>query len=108
MREQVLDMCELSRKESLAVLRELVDDLELGLFSPDFPYLILRAAQAYSPQDEADLDRFVSLAARMRAAIASVEMLIGGAYLGERDAFPKLLGKVLREHDAMHYLDEIK
>ena len=27
MREQVLDMCELSRKESLAVLRELVDEL---------------------------------------------------------------------------------
>ena len=106
MREQVLDMCELSRKESLAVLRELVDDLELGLFSPDFPYLILRAAQAYFPQDEADLTRFVSLAAGLPDA--PVEMLIGGAYLGKRDAFPKLLGRVLREHDAMHYMDEIK
>ena len=39
---------------------------------------------------------------------APVEMLIGGAYLGDRGAFPKLLGMVLREHNAMHYLDEIK
>ena len=106
MREQVLDMCELSRKESLDVLRELVDDLEPGLFSPDFPYLILHAAQAYFPQDEADLTRFVSLAAGLPDA--PVEMLIGGAYLGKRDAFPKLLGRVLREHNAMHYMDEIK
>ena len=106
MREQLLDMCELSRKESLDVLRELVDDLELGLFSPDFPYLILHAAQAYFPQDEADLARFVSLAAGLPDA--PVEMLIGGAYLGDQGAFPKLLGRVLREHNAMHYLDEIK
>ena len=106
MREQVLDMCELSRKESLEVLRELVDEIEMSLFAPDFPDLILRAAQAYFPQDEADLARFVSLAAGLPDA--PVEMLIGGAYLGDRGAFPKLLGRVLREHNAMHYLDEIK
>ena len=106
MREQVLNMCELSRKESLEVLRELVDEIEMSLFAPDFPYLILHAAQAYFPQDEADLARFVSLAAGIPDA--PVEMLIGGAYLGTRDAFPKLLGRVLREHNAMHYMDEIK
>lgn len=105
MREDVLNMCELSRKEALEVLRELVDDLEMSLFSPDFQYLILHAAQAYFPQDEADLARFVSLAAGIPDA--PVEMLIGGAYLGKRDAFPKLLGRVLREHNAMHYMDEI-
>lgn len=102
----MLDMCELSRKESLDVLRELVDEIEMCLFSPDFPDLILRAAQAYFPQDEADLARFVSLVAGLPDA--PVEMLIGGAYLGNRDAFPKLLGMVLREHNAMHYMDEIK
>ena len=106
MREQVLNMCELSRKESLEVLRELVDEIEMSLFAPDFPDLILHAAQAYFPQDEADLARFVSLAAGIPDA--PVEMLIGGAYLGKRDAFPKLLGRVLREHNAMHYMDEIK
>ena len=106
MREQVLNMCELSRKESLEVLRELVDEIEMSLFAPDFPDLILHAAQAYFPQDEADLARFVSLAAGLPDA--PVEMLIGGAYLGNRDAFPKLLGRVLREHNAMHYMDEIK
>ena len=106
MREQVLDMCELSRKESLDVLCELVDEIEMSLFSPDFPYLVLHTAQAYFPQDEADLDRFVSLAAGLPDV--PVEMLIGSAYLGERDAFPKLLGRVLREHKAMHYLDELK
>lgn len=106
MREDVLNMCELSRKEALEVLRELVDDLEMRLFSPDFQYLILHAAQAYFPQDEADLDRFVSLVTGLPEE--PVEMLIGRAYLGKRDAFPKLLGRVLREHNAMHYLDEIK
>ena len=106
MREEVLNMCELSRREALEVLRELVDDLEMCLFSPEFPYLILHTVQAYFPRDEADLARFVSLAAGLPDA--PVEMLIGGAYLGKRDAFPKLLGRVLREHDAMHYMDEIK
>lgn len=106
MREDVLNMCELSSKEYLDVLCELVDDLELGLFSPDFPYLILHAAQAYFPQDEADLDRFVSLVTGLPEE--PVEMLIGRAFLDERSAFPQLLGLVLREHNAMHYLDEIK
>ena len=106
MREEILMMCELSHKESLEVLRELVDDLELSLFAPEFPYLILHTAQAYFPQDEADIDRFVSLVTG--TSDAPVEMLIGSAYLGDRDAFPKLLGVVLREHDAMHYLDELK
>lgn len=106
MREQVLNMCELSRKESLEVLRELVDGIEMSLFAPEFPYLILHTAQAYFPQDEADIDRFVSLVTG--TSDAPVEMLIGSAYLGDRDAFPQLLGMVLREHDAMHYMDELK
>lgn len=96
MRTKILEYPELSNKEAMDLLSDLVYYTQPQMFAPPMESLTIDALQWYLPVDNSDIDRFIE-----RVETGPTEPLttiIGGAYLGYREYICDLLRIVMDAH----------